>query len=90
MLTSYKSTLKSSAATRDVHIPVVNIRSDGFDPRSIVPDEGSALESLRAMLDQLLSRSGATPLPDRSGALGDPFATFENIESYNRSVLKTR
>ena len=23
-------------------------------------------------------------------ALGDPFATFENIESYNRSVLKTR
>ena len=71
-------------------LKLVRLRSDGFDPRSIVPDEGSALESLRAMLDQLLSRSGATPLPDRSGALGDPFATFENIEKYNRSVLKTR
>ncbi len=71
-------------------LKLVRLRSDGFDPRSIVPDEGSALESLRAMLDQLLSGSGATPLPDRSGALGDPFATFENIESYNRSVLKTR
>lgn len=70
-------------------LKVVRLRSDGFDPRSIVSDRGSALESLRAMLDQLIARSGATPLPGRDNALGNPFATFPDIESYNRDVLMT-
>ena len=77
-------------AIPDEPLKVVRLRSDSFDPRSIVPATGSALESLRAMLDEHVSRSGATPLPDRSSALGDPFASFEDIASYDRSVLMTR
>jgi membrane associated rhomboid family serine protease len=74
----------------DEPLKVVRLRSDGFDPRMLMPGRDSALGSLCAMLDQLLASSGATPLPDRSAALGDPFASFESIESYDRNVLMTR
>jgi hypothetical protein len=73
----------------DEPLKVIRMRSDDFDPRSIVSDKESALESLRAMLDQLLARSGATPLPNRDGALGNPFTTHPDIESYDRAVLTT-
>lgn len=74
----------------DEPLKVIRMRSDTFDPRSIVPEKASALEALRAMLDQLLTRSGGTPLPNRDGALGNPFSTHPDIESYDRAVLMTR
>jgi hypothetical protein len=73
-------------ATPDEPLKVIRIRSDSFDPRSIVAAD-SALESIRAMLDQLLSRSGATPLPSRNAALGNPFESFVDVASYNAAVL---
>ena len=73
----------------DEPLKVVRMRCDTFDPRRVVPDNGSALESLRAMLDQLLARSGGTPLPNRDGALGNPFTNHPDIKSYDRAVLMT-
>ena len=45
-------------------LEVLRLRSDSFRARSLVGGEGSALEALRALLAQLLARSGAVPLPD--------------------------
>lgn len=74
-------------AVPDEPLKVVRLRSDTFDPRRIVPDKGSALEALRALLDQLITRSGATPLPGRDAALGNPFASFPDLATYDRTVL---
>ena len=74
-------------AVPDEPLKVVRLRSDTFDPRRIVPDKSSALEALRAMLDQLIARSGATPLPGRDAALGHPFTSFPDLASYDRTVL---
>ncbi len=74
-------------AVPDEPLKVVRLRSDTFDPRRIVPDKASALEALRALLDQLITRSGATPLPGRDAALGNPFASFPDLATYDRTVL---
>ena len=74
-------------ALPDEPLKVVRFRSDGFDPRRIVPDRSSALESLRVMLDTILRETGATPLPDAEAARGAPFASFESLERYNDRVL---
>lgn len=71
----------------DAPLKVIRLRSDGFDPRAVMPGCSSALEALRAMLEQLVTRSGATPLPSRDAALGTPFASFPDIDSYDRDVL---
>ena len=41
---------------------------EGFDPRRIVPDRGSPIDSLRAMLETILRETGATPLPQADAA----------------------
>jgi hypothetical protein len=74
-------------ALPDEPLKVVRLRSDGFDPRRIVPDRASPLESLRGMLDTILRETGATPLPDASAAKGTPFATFASLEDYHDDVL---
>lgn len=71
----------------DEPLKVIRLRSDGFDPRRVVSGKSSALDALRAMLDELIGRSGATPLPSRDNALGNPFGSFADIASYDRSVL---
>ncbi len=74
-------------AVPDEPLKAVRFRTDGFDPRRIVPNSASALEALRAMLAAILRETGATPLPDSAAAQGSPFATFESLESYCESVL---
>lgn len=71
----------------DQPLKVIRLRSDGFDPRAVVPGCSSALEALRKLLEQLLTRSGGTPLPSREAALGQPFASFPDLETYDRDVL---
>ncbi len=68
-------------------LKVVRFRSDGFDPRRIVPNRASPLESLRGMLGTILRETGATPLPDADAAKGTPFATFASLEDYHDDVL---
>jgi membrane associated rhomboid family serine protease len=68
-------------------LEVLRLRSDSFRARSLVGGEGSALEALRALLAQLLARSGAVPLPDGGSARGLPFREFPDPSSYEREVL---
>ena len=65
---------------------VLRIRCDSFDPRSIV-EAASPLESLMALLEELLTRSGAAPLPDVQAARGKAFARFASLAAYEADVL---
>ena len=67
---------------------VLRIRCDSFDPRRIVP-AASPLESLKGLLDSLLSHTDATPLPNARGARGNPFARFASLDAYEADVLGT-
>jgi hypothetical protein len=66
---------------------VLRLRSDRFDPSRILPGSVGGLDGFRALLDALIERSGATPLPDERQARGRPFARFESLERYEREVL---
>ena len=48
----------------------------------------AAEPSLSAFLTDLFERCRAAPLPDPESALGVRFAVFDDIESYQREVLK--
>jgi hypothetical protein len=71
----------------DGALEVLRLRSDSFRARGLVGGEGNALEALRALLAQLLARSGAVPLPDGGAARGLPFREFADPSSYEREVL---
>jgi hypothetical protein len=66
----------------------VRLRSDGFDVRRLVPIARRPADAFRALITELLSRSAATPLPDENGALGNPFRTYPDLETYQREVLE--
>ena len=68
-------------------LEVLRLRSDSFRARSLVGGDGTALEALRALLAQLLARSGAVPLPDGGSARGLPFREFPEPGAYEREVL---
>jgi len=71
----------------DEPLKTIRFRSDEFNPRALAPAAASAIEALRAMLAEILNRSGATPLPDLDAASGRPFATYPNLGAYQRAVL---
>lgn len=79
--------LPNWAEARSGVLEVLRLRSDSFRARALVGGDGSALEALRALLAQLLARSGAVPLPDGGAARGLPFREFSDPESYEREVL---
>ena len=62
------------------------MRADKFDPRRIAPAD-TPLESFRKLVAGLLESTGGTPLPDRDSALGNPFASFDELAIYDRTVL---
>jgi hypothetical protein len=65
---------------------VIRMRGDQFE-RRVLAGQGSAADTLRVFVKTMLERSNATPLPDREGALGRPFASFESLAIYHRAVL---
>jgi hypothetical protein len=65
----------------------LRIRSDTFDALSLVPSASNPAEAFRSVLETLLARSNAVPLPDSDGARGRPFRVFENLTRYEREVL---
>ena len=75
------------AESHSGELEVLRLRSDSFRARALVGGDGSALEALRALLAQLLARSGAVPLPDSGSARGLPFREFPDPSSYEREVL---
>jgi hypothetical protein len=72
----------------DSALRVVRLRSDGFDPRMVIEAPGDPAEALRSFLSELLARSGAVPLPDLDGALGVNLRAFDDLEAYQREVLR--
>jgi len=73
-------------------LQVVRLRTDRFDPRRIAPRAATPMAALRALVEELLGRSGARPLPDRQAVLGEPsFAVYDSLSAYEREVwLATR
>jgi hypothetical protein len=74
-------------STSDETLRVVRLRSDQFDPRSIIEGEPSQADALRSLVGRLLERSNAQALPDEESALGRPFLTYTTLEEYQRTVL---
>jgi hypothetical protein len=66
---------------------VIRMRGDRFDPRRVLTGHVSATEALRAFVKTVIDRSGGVALPDPEAALGRPFASFEDLALYQRSVL---
>lgn len=75
--------------TRETKLRVIRMRGDRFDPRRLVAPAGggTALDAFRTLMGTLLDRSSATALPDRDSAVGIPFASFEELALYERTVL---
>jgi len=67
---------------------VIRLRSDRFDPRPLARGVEGALDSLRWMVQELLSRSDAQPLPDPDGAAARPVRMFDSLEEYHEQVLR--
>jgi len=71
----------------DGPLKVIRIRGDRFDARAFTDDRDSPLDALRRFIGRLLRECGATPLPDERSAKGLPFASFDDLTSYQRGVL---
>jgi hypothetical protein len=71
-------------------VQVLRLRSDGFDVRAMMPQAANSVEAFRAVLEQLLARTGAIPLPDRSSVRGRPFSTHADLADYEQVVLQVR
>jgi hypothetical protein len=69
-------------------VQVLRLRSDGFDVRALMPQATNSVEAFRALLEQLLARTGAAPLPDRDSVRGRPFSTHADLADYERVVLQ--
>ena len=72
----------------DQPLGVIRLRSDRFDPRAVVPDAGGALEALRQLVQELLRRGEAQPLPDAAGAAAQPVRVFESLDAYYEQILR--
>jgi membrane associated rhomboid family serine protease len=66
---------------------VIRLSSTDFDPRRLVAGADDSLQAFRELLEGLLTATGAVPLPDPDSARGQPFRTFDSVESYERDVL---
>ncbi|MCP5069974.1 MAG: rhomboid family intramembrane serine protease [bacterium] len=69
-------------------LQLVRLRSDQFDPRSLIDGEEEAVGAFRQLVTSLLEATGATPLPDLDSARGVPeFSTFPDPGLYASVVL---
>ena len=72
----------------DSTLRVARLRSDGFDPRMVLETPDDPAAALRSFLSEILVRSGAVPLPDSDAVLGVNRRCFDDVESYQREVLR--
>lgn len=73
-------------AAGDAELRIYRLRCDRFDPRGLVPEAGSPLVALRALLELLLERSQARPLPDPNAARANPVRIFDSLDAYEAFV----
>jgi membrane associated rhomboid family serine protease len=67
---------------------VIRLRSDRFDPRPLAPGVDGPFDALRWLVQAILSRSDAQPLPDPDGAAARPVRMFQSLEDYHEQVLR--
>jgi hypothetical protein len=67
---------------------IYRFRSDQFDPRRLVANAPTPFEALRGMLQALLERSQALPLPDPNSARANPVKMFESLEAYESDLSR--
>ena len=79
----------ADGAAEESELRIYRFRSDQFDPRRLVPNAPAPFEALRGMVEALLERSQARPLPDPNSARANPMKMFESLEAYE-SDLSTR
>ncbi|HSN57431.1 MAG TPA: rhomboid family intramembrane serine protease [Candidatus Sulfomarinibacteraceae bacterium] len=65
---------------------VVRLRSTAFDPRRLVGGE-NAMAAFQRLLETVLERSGAEPLPDEASVRHPGTRSFPSIEAYQQEVL---
>jgi hypothetical protein len=65
----------------------LRMRADAFDPATLFPDRTDAGQALRALLSELLDRSGALPLPDPDSALAVRPQRFESLAAFEAATL---
>ncbi len=66
---------------------VLRLRSDRYDPRTLVGDTASPLEATGQLVSNLIRRARALPLPDPESARGQPFKIFRDLAGYEERVL---
>jgi membrane associated rhomboid family serine protease len=71
----------------DEPLRVIRLRTDMFDPRPLIPDEGDPTAAVRALSVRLQQEASAIPLPDARSIRGEPFAGFKSLHEYQRAVL---
>ena len=69
---------------------VVRLRTDAFDPAALAPDPEpiGPDDALASLLSEILDRTRAVPLPSPESALGLCVASFADLETYEREVLR--
>jgi hypothetical protein len=67
---------------------VIRLRSDRFDPRPLAPGVDGPLDALRSLVQAILSRSKAQPLPDPDAAAARPVRMYQSLEEYHEQVLR--
>ncbi len=65
----------------------LRMRADAFDPAALFPDRTDAGQALRALLSELLDRSGALPLPDPDSALALRPQRFESLAAFEAATV---
>jgi membrane associated rhomboid family serine protease/tetratricopeptide (TPR) repeat protein len=76
--------------TADAEKPltVLRLRSDRYDPRTLVGDAGSPLQATRQFVSALIAGARALALPDPGSARGEPFRIFRDLAGYEEQVLR--
>jgi hypothetical protein len=69
-------------------VRVLRLRSDRYDPRTLVGGAAAPLEAIGQFVSLLIRRARALPLPDPGSARGQPFKIFRDLAGYEEQVLR--
>jgi hypothetical protein len=67
---------------------VLRIRSDRFDPRSLVAGSGSGVEALRAFTGAILEVAHPVCLPGEAAVRGAPFAMYDTVAAHEHATTE--
>jgi membrane associated rhomboid family serine protease len=71
----------------DQALRLIRLRADRFDPCSLLGSDKAPLDATRELIERLLQKTSANPLPGLESARGLQFTLFPDLASYERDVL---